>query len=84
MLLNENGDAVQLQLLALCRAFSDTDDWGREFILNTALGQAAKRPRTAATSRSASKPLLDEGTHLADDVVDSLSLPLIRKPVDPK
>ena len=78
-------DDLALKIRALCSAYLECDDWGQEAVLNFALAQASRR-RIARSSRPLrvvdSTSSLDEDSHVFDDVVDGLALPLVCKPID--
>ena len=83
---NNEGDGMSYELETLCRAYIDSDQWGREHIMDTALEQGGRKSKARASSalRLVSSALVDSTLDPLDEVVYGLPLSVIRKAVDAK
>lgn len=81
----ERGVSVD-ELKDLCRAYIETDQWGRRHVMSMARSQAAKHPALKSTGalRIVRSPHLDQRAHMVDSVVNSFSLAVIRQAVNSK
>ena len=74
------------ELRELCRAYIQSDSWGRQLTMNMVRSQAAKNPasKSAGPLRLVRTSHLDQRAHLIDNVVNSFSLTLVRQAVNGK
>lgn len=77
---------MSLELETLCRAYIDSDEWGREHIMDTALEQGGRgvKARPSSPLRLVSSALVDSSLDPLNEVIYGLPLSVIRKAVDPK
>lgn len=77
---------MSLELETLCRAYIDSDEWGREHIMDTALEQGRRKAksRPSGALRLVSSAFVDSSLDPLDEVIYGLPLSLIRKTVDAK
>lgn len=82
----EDAETIKLKLQALCRAYMDSDQWGRDHIMDTAIDQASMQAahRPSGTLRLVTQPFLDKSAHTLDGRINSGPLSLVGDPVDTK